>query len=112
MLSTQNAPKSTASGRFRTIFRYFIQGMIILAPIFITGYALYTLFDWVDGLLRPWVNIPGLGFVIILVFTILVGWVSSSFLMGSALHFLDHLMERTPVIKFIYSSTKDFFEAF
>ncbi|MET0635709.1 MAG: DUF502 domain-containing protein [Chitinophagaceae bacterium] len=112
MLSEPNTTKPTGSERFRKIFRYFVQGVIILAPIFITGYALYTLFDWVDNLLRPWVNIPGLGFVIILVFTILVGWVSSSFLLGSMLHFFDHLMERTPVIKFIYSSTKDFFEAF
>lgn len=112
MAVSQVSPKTTSRERFRKVFRYFIQGVIILAPIFITGYALYTLFDWVDNLLRPWVYIPGLGFVIIIVFTILVGWVSSSFLMGSMLSFFDHLMERTPVIKFIYSSTKDFFEAF
>ena len=112
MLSTPVTPKTPAGERFRKIVRYFIQGVIILAPIFITGYALYWLFDRVDNLLRPWVNIPGLGFIIILAFILLVGWVSSSFLMGGALSFFSHLMERTPVIKFIYSSTKDFFEAF
>jgi uncharacterized membrane protein len=96
----------------KNILRYFIQGVIILAPIGITAYVLYWLFDKVDGILRPYVDIPGLGFVIILVFVILVGWVSSSFLMGSAINFFDHLMEKTPGIKFIYSSTKDFFEAF
>jgi uncharacterized membrane protein len=66
----------------------------------------------VDGILRPFVNIPGLGFVLIIAFVILVGWISSNFLMGSAISFFDQLMERTPGIKFIYSSTKDFFEAF
>ena len=96
----------------RKLFRYFIQGIIILAPIGITGYVLYWLFDKVDSILRPYLNIPGLGFVIILVFVILVGWVSSNFIMGSAIHFFDQWMERTPGIKFIYSSTKDFFEAF
>jgi uncharacterized membrane protein len=96
----------------KQIFRYFIQGIIILAPIGITAYILYKLFDFVDGILRPYVNIPGLGFVIIIVFVILVGWVSSSFLMGSAISFFDQVMERTPGIKFIYTSTKDFFEAF
>ena len=102
----------------KKIFRYFIQGVIILAPIGITAYVLYWLFEKVDGILRPAVyavtnvNIPGLGFVIILLFVILVGWVSSNFLMGSAINFFDHSMERTPGIKFIYSSTKDFFEAF
>ncbi len=96
----------------RKIFRYFIQGMIILAPIGITVYALYWLFEKVDGILRPYVNIPGLGFFLIILFVILVGWISSNLLMGSAITFFDHLMERTPGIKFIYSSTKDFFEAF
>lgn len=101
-------PKSTV----KKILRFFIQGLIILAPIGITGYVLYWLFDKVDSILRPYVNIPGLGFVIIILFVILVGWVSSSFLMGSFLSFFDQWMERTPGIKFIYTSTKDFFEAF
>lgn len=96
----------------KNIFRYFFQGMIILAPIGITAYVLYWLFDKVDGILRPYVNIPGLGFVILIVFVILVGWFSSNFLMGSAITFFDHIMQRTPVIKFIYTSTKDFLEAF
>jgi uncharacterized membrane protein len=102
----------------KKLIRYFIQGIIILAPIGITAYVLYWLFERVDGILRPAiyaitnVNIPGIGFVIILLFVILVGWISSSFLMGSAINFFDQLMERTPGVKFIYSSTKDFFEAF
>ena len=94
------------------IFRFFIQGLIILAPIGITAYVLYWLFDKVDSILRPYVNIPGLGFVIIILFVVLVGWISSSFLMGSFINFFDQWMERTPGIKFIYTSTKDFFEAF
>ncbi|HLG38267.1 MAG TPA: DUF502 domain-containing protein [Chitinophagaceae bacterium] len=96
----------------KRIFRYFFQGIIILAPIGITAYVLYWLFERVDGILQPYVKIPGLGFAIIIVFVILVGWVSSNFLMGSAINFFDQIMERTPGIKFIYSSTKDFFEAF
>jgi uncharacterized membrane protein len=98
--------------RIKKIFGYFIQGIIILAPIGITAYVLYWLFDKVDSILRPYLPIPGLGFVIILAFVILVGWISSNFLMGSAINFFDHLIERTPGVKFIYSSTKDFFEAF
>ena len=98
--------------RFKKVFNYFIQGFIILAPIAITLYALYWLFDKVDRILRPYLDIPGLGFVIIVVFIILVGWVSSTFLMTSFINFFDQFMERTPGIKFIYSSTKDFFESF
>lgn len=106
------APKQQSPNALRKLLRYFIQGIIILAPIGITVYALYWLFQKVDGILRPFVNIPGLGFILIIAFVILVGWISSNFLMGSAISFFDQLMERTPGIKFIYSSTKDFFEAF
>lgn len=106
------APKPSSPKILRKILRYFIQGIIILAPIGITLYALYWLFQKVDGILRPYVNIPGLGFILIIIFVILIGWISSNFLMGSAISFFDQLMERTPGIKFIYSSTKDFFEAF
>ena len=106
---SSNTKQKTFVGK---VFRYFIQGVIVLAPIAITAYALYWLFDKVDNILRPYVNIPGLGFAIIILFIIFIGWISSHFLMGSIIGFLDQLMERTPVIKFIYTSTKDFFEAF
>ena len=106
------ALKTEPKSNLRQIFRFFVQGLIILAPIGITAYVLYWLFDKVDSILRPYVNIPGLGFVIIIIFVILVGWISSTFLMGSFINFFDQWMERTPGIKFIYTSTKDFFEAF
>jgi uncharacterized membrane protein len=106
------ALKTQRKSTLKQVLRFFVQGLIILAPIGITGYVLYWLFDKVDSILRPYVNMPGLGFVIIILFVILVGWVSSSFLMGSFLNFFDQWMERTPGIKFIYTSTKDFFEAF
>jgi uncharacterized membrane protein len=107
-------PNEPLQGRitFRKIFRYFIQGVIILAPIGITAYVLWWLFNKIDGILEPYIRIPGVGFVIIIVFVILVGWVSSHFLMGSFINFFDTWMERTPGVKFIYTSTKDFFEAF
>ena len=96
----------------KKIFRYFIQGVIILAPIGITAYVLFWMFNKIDGILEPYIHIPGVGFVIIIVFVILVGWVSSHFLMGGFINFFDTWMEKTPGVKFIYSSTKDFFEAF
>ena len=96
----------------KRIVGYFLQGFVILAPIAITGYTLYWLFERVDSILRPYVNIPGLGFLLIIVSVILVGWISSNFLMGGLLNLFDTWMERTPGIKLIYTSTRDFFEAF
>ena len=106
------APKGGGKKILKTAFNNFVQGVIILAPIGITTYLLFQLFDKIDGILRPYLNIPGLGFVIIIAFVILVGWISSNFLMGRLINFFNHWLEKTPGVKFIYSSVKDFFEAF
>lgn len=97
----------------KKLFRYFIQGLVILAPVAITAYILYIVFDWVDGLLRPAVfTTPGVGFFLIIAFIILIGWMSSYFIMGSVINFFDHWLERTPGISLIYKAIKDFFQAF
>lgn len=97
----------------KTLFRYFVQGVIILAPISITSYILYVVFNWIDSLLRPAVfTQPGIGFLIIIAFIVFVGWLSSYFIMESVINFFDHWLERTPGIKLIYKSIKDFFQAF
>ena len=99
-------------GILKLLFRYFMQGILILAPISITIYILYWLFDIIDGFLRPFVSVPGVGFLTIIGFIIFVGWVSSYFIMESVINFFDHWLERTPGIKLIYKSIKDFFRAF
>lgn len=96
----------------RRLVRYFVQGLIILAPIAITLYAIYWLFEQIDQILRPYLNVPGLGFILIVLGVILVGWVSSIFLVGSFFNLLDQWLDRAPGIKFIYTSTKELFEAF
>lgn len=118
-------PKSTV----KKILRFFMQGLLIIAPIAITVWAIVAAFNFVDDLLPNLINrifpswikedangnvkkIPGLGFVVVIAFVIFVGWISSNFLMGSFINFFDQWMARTPVIKFLYTSTKDFFEAF
>lgn len=101
-----------SDGLPKTLFRYFIQGVLILAPIAITAYVLFWLFNWIDSFLRPFVSVPGVGFLIIIVFIIFIGWISSYFIMESVINFFDHWLERTPGIKILYKSIKDFFQAF
>lgn len=95
----------------RTI-QYFLQGLLILGPVSITIYFIYLVFDKIDSLLRPTINIPGLGFVIIIGFILVVGYLSSFFVMGRILSVIDKILERTPGIKLFYSFVRDFFEAF
>lgn len=102
--------KSTA--RYQRAIQYFLQGLLILGPVSITIYFIYAVFDKIDSLLRPAINIPGLGFVIIIGFIILTGYLSSFFVMGRILSVLDKWLEKTPGVKLFYSFIRDFFEAF
>ena len=98
--------------RYQKAIQYFLQGLLILAPVSITVYAIYIVFDKIDGILRPVINFPGIGFVLIIGFVILVGYLSSFFMMSRILSLIDKLLDRTPGIKLFYSFIKDFFEAF
>ena len=100
------------SVRYQKFIQYFLQGLLILAPVSITVYAIYVVFDKIDGILRPVINIPGIGFVIIIGFILLVGYLSSFFMMSRILSLIDKLLDKTPGIKLFYSFIKDFFEAF
>lgn len=57
-------------------------------------------------------RIPGVGFLLVILFVFLIGYLSSSFIFGKLVDAFDKLLEKTPGIKFIYSTLKDFFEAF
>jgi uncharacterized membrane protein len=101
-----------SSVRYHKPIQYFLQGLLILGPVSITIYFIYLVFDRIDSILRPAINIPGLGFLIIIAFIILTGYLSSFFVMGRILSLADKMLERTPGIKLLYSFIRDFFEAF
>ncbi len=102
----------SSSLRYQKLIQYFLQGLLVLAPVSITAYAIYVVFDKVDNILRPVINIPGIGFIIIIAFILSVGYLSSFFVMSRILSVIDNLLERTPGIKLVYSFIRDFFEAF
>jgi uncharacterized membrane protein len=111
------------------LVQFFFQGLIVLTPIAVTIWVVLGLFQWVDGFLPNLINtlfpslldkkldgsldkIPGLGFVVVVLLVLLVGWLSSLFVVGRLVSIFDTVLERTPGIKIIYSSVKDFLEAF
>jgi uncharacterized membrane protein len=91
--------------------RYFLQGLIIISPIAITAWAAYSIFDFIDTKIP---SMPrGVGFVIIISSLIVIGWLGSTFLIWKLLiNFFDSILERTPFLKFIYTSVKDVVESF
>jgi uncharacterized membrane protein len=113
----------TTSMHWKNLLQYFFQGLVIIAPLGITLYAVLWVFNTIDSILpnilqylfpnliEP-VHIPGLGFILAILLVLLIGKLSSSFLLGRFVELIDGVLERTPGIKFIYTSVKDFLEAF
>lgn len=113
----------------RILLQYFFQGLIILAPIVITAWAVVSLFQFVDGILPNIVGTlfpslvkdqttgipvryPGLGFLLVFILAVVVGYISSLFLFSRVVDYLDRLLHKMPGISLIYSTIKDFIEAF
>ena len=111
------------------LVNFFFQGLIILAPIIITAWAVLSLFNYVDGILPNLLHvlfpdlvklnpqgdpekIPGLGFLVVVIIVLVVGYVSSLFFVSKFVDLFDRVLEKTPGIKIIYTTVKDFLEAF
>ena len=113
--------------RWKKIIQYFLQGVLIIAPLAITIYAIYWVISTVDGwlpifreavrdaqgnVIRYEVKNYGLGFLIVIAAIIIIGYLSSFFIQSRLFNIFDRWLEKTPGIKFIYTSIRDFFEAF
>lgn len=102
----------------KKLINYLLQGLLFIAPIGITVYIVYLIFQFVDGLLQEWllqlfnVNIPGLGLLIILVFLILVGFLGQTILAHPFKLLFRKLIKKAPLVKVIYSAINDLFSAF
>ena len=111
-----------------TAAQLFFQGVVVLAPIGVTIWVVVSLFNWVDNFLPNLLNfifplqfaevngqipkVTGLGFVVAITLVLAVGWLSSLFFVERLMSIFDKILEKTPGVKIIYSSVKDFLEAF
>ena len=113
--------------KWKSIFKYFLQGLLVIAPLAVTIYTIYwvvsTVDNWLPIFTQPvkdfeghvigyQVKNYGLGFVIVIASIILIGYLSSFFIQSRIFSLFDKWLEKTPGVKYIYSSVRDFFEAF
>jgi uncharacterized membrane protein len=102
----------------KKILTYFIQGLLLVAPIFVTGYIVYKIFQSVDGLLNTYIekylkfNIPGMGILLIFIILVLLGIAGETILARPIKKFVTQTLEKLPFLKLIYTSVNDIFSAF
>ncbi|XP_009419711.2 protein LIKE COV 1-like [Musa acuminata AAA Group] len=89
----------------------FMTGCVILLPIAITFYTTWWFFSFVDGFFSPiyahlGINVFGLGFITSITFIFLVGMFMSSWLGTSLLGLGEWFIKKMPLVRHIYSASK------
>jgi uncharacterized membrane protein len=130
----QDDHKPRKPGIFARLRSNFLAGLIIVAPIGLTIWLIWTVVGWVDSWVWPFIpqayhpealvnrflgrpadeelfiNVRGLGVVVFLIFTVLVGWVGKGLIGRSFLSWGERLVDRTPVVRSIYNAVKQIAE--
>lgn len=97
---------------------YFLQGLLYAAPIGITFYVIIVTFKLIDGILKPPIeafldiHIPGLGLVLMVIIITLVGIIGQSVVASPIKAAIERLIQRAPLLHMVYTSIRDFMEAF
>jgi uncharacterized membrane protein len=96
--------------KLKKIINYFLKGLLVCLPILLTYYVVSSVVLSVDKIIP--INIPGIGFIVVIVGVTLIGWVGSSIISKPLFNLIDDFLSSLPFIKIIYTSVKDLMEAF
>lgn len=93
----------------KTLIKYFLQGLFYIVPTAVTIYVISYLVVMLDNIIP--LEIPGLGILLILLTVTVIGFLGSHFFFTYFKPF-ERAIEKTPLIKIIYTSMKDMMNAF
>jgi uncharacterized membrane protein len=105
----------TVFGRLRAIF---VRGFVLIIPLGLTYWFFQALLNAVDGILSPvlehWIGrqIPGLGFVSMVVIILLIGLLSRNIVGRLLFNWFENLLKSIPFVRSVYGAIKDLVGAF
>lgn len=102
----------------------FVAGLFVLIPLGLTIFILKFLFSFADGILGPYLDslytaitrrtahFPGLGMLTAAVVIYLTGLLATNVMGTRLLRWWDELLSRIPMVKYIYTSSKQLTQVF
>lgn len=105
--------------RIRT---YFLTGFIITAPLVITVYLIWTLVEWVDSWVIPYIpevynpdnylpfHVPGFGLLAAIFLITVVGFLTANIIGRSIVSWGEGILGRMPLVRNLYNGLKQIFE--
>lgn len=115
---------------FSSLRASFLTGLVVVVPIGLTIYLIYTVIGWVDSWVLPFVpqayqpqtllqdllgedtrlGLRGMGVIVLLIFTVIVGWIAKGIIGRSLLRRAEGLVDRMPVVRTLYNGLKQIAE--
>jgi len=101
---------------------YFLTGLILVGPIYITISLTWWFITWVDDAMRPFIpvglraetylpfRVPGYGLIIAFVALTLLGFLTAGLVGRTLVEFSENLLNRMPIVRPIYKTMKQIFE--
>ncbi|MBO6604798.1 MULTISPECIES: DUF502 domain-containing protein [Paracoccaceae] len=115
-------------GFFASLRGNFLTGLVVIAPIGLTAWLIWSVVGWVDGWVLPFiptaynpvllireytgleVDVRGLGVATFLVFTVIVGWIAKGLIGRSMIKWAESVVLSIPGVRSIYSGLKQIVE--
>lgn len=118
----------------------FLAGLVVVAPIAITLWMIWSFVGWIDSWVMPFVpgayhpdalidrwfgqsewfkqmfgenvhvNVRGVGVVLFLIFTVIVGWITKGLIGRQFLNWGERFVDRMPVVRSLYNGLKQIAE--
>lgn len=104
------------------IRNYFLTGLVLVGPVFVTVYLTWSFITWVDGWVKPLIpptfrpetylpfDLPGTGLVIAFVTLTALGFLTANLVGRKLVEFGEKFLNRMPVVRPIYRTMKQIFE--
>ncbi len=102
----------------KVLRRYFLTGLLVLAPTVVTGWLVYKIFITIDNIIEPFqrkfplIDVPGIGFVVVLLLILITGFLASNLIGRRVIAVGERMLRRLPIIRRIYSASKELSEVF
>ncbi|MAX74970.1 MAG: hypothetical protein CMH66_15145 [Nioella sp.] len=121
-------PEPPRRGWISSLQASFLTGLVVIVPIALTAWLIWSLIGWIDSWVLPFlpeaynpatlinrylgtnIDIRGIGLVMILLFTILVGWIAKGLIGRSLIRTSESVVLSIPGVRSLYSGLKQITE--
>ena len=123
MAADDIAPPTSHIGAAARLRNYFLTGLVVAGPLAVTIWIVWSIINWVDGFVRPLIPpmyrpetylpwpIPGTGLVVAFFALTLLGFLTANLIGRTLVGWGESLLHRMPIVRPIYKTMKQIFEA-